>query len=370
MLIDMGQQAIRANQSGQASQSVDVLIVGGGPAGLATAIATSQRKLRTLVIDQDAAYIDKACGEGLMPDAVEALGDLGIKIPYSQSFLCRGIEFISSGVSVKADFRDQAGVGMPRHALHRLLIQRAMNCGVSFLWKSNLNEVSGHTAVIGGRSAGDKAIEARWIIGADGCKSGVRTRAALDGAFFSSRRFGYRRRYHIAPWTEYTQVYWGSGFQVYVTPVGPAEVCVVVLARDSRMRLDAALRAFPDLENRLRSAAVSSGERGGICTMRLLRRVTRESFALVGDASGSVDAITGCGLALAFRQANALGAALAKRSLNEYESAHRKLILKPWLWAQMLLALSRSDLLREVMMRTLAKEPRMYARLLAAHTVS
>src|ERR1700683_5013440 len=130
----------------QVNRFVDVLIMRGGRAGWATAMASGQQGLSTLVVDQDEPYIDKACGEGLMPDAVEALEQLGIEIPAAESAFCKGIEFISGDSDVRADFREQAGVGVPRYVLHRLLLQRAVDLGVEFLWKSRLKTFDGRTA--------------------------------------------------------------------------------------------------------------------------------------------------------------------------------------------------------------------------------
>lgn len=59
---------------------IDVFIVGGGPAGLAAAIAAKEKGLEAVVADAGEPPIDKACGEGLLPDAVDALARLGVKI--------------------------------------------------------------------------------------------------------------------------------------------------------------------------------------------------------------------------------------------------------------------------------------------------
>ncbi len=58
---------------------------------------------------------------------------------------------------------------------------------------------------------------------------------------------------------------------------------------------------------------------------RRLHRVTSGNIALIGDASGSVDAITGEGLALCFRQALELAGALKAEDLALYERAHARL---------------------------------------------
>ena len=62
-----------------------------------------------------------------------------------------------------------------------------------------------------------------------------------------------------------------------------------------------------------KGARPSPGILGAISALRVLRKVCRGAFALVGDASGSVDSLTGEGLGLAFQQANALAEALAER---------------------------------------------------------
>lgn len=52
---------------------IDVFVVGGGPAGLAAAIAARLKGFTVAVADGAHPPIDKACGEGLMPDSFGAL---------------------------------------------------------------------------------------------------------------------------------------------------------------------------------------------------------------------------------------------------------------------------------------------------------
>ena len=88
---------------------------------------------------------------------------------------------------------------------------------------------------------------------------------------------------------------------------------------------------------------------------------------MVGDASGSVDSLTGEGLGLAFQQANALAEALANGDFNEYEVAHRRINRPPESMSRLLLAMENHAWLRRRGLAALAKEPHLFERLLAVH---
>ncbi len=205
------------------------------------------------------------------------------------------------------------------------------------------------------------------MIGADGQKSRVRAWAGLDRARHESIRYGFRRHYQMQPWTDHVEVHWGTSCQVYVTPVGPQEVSVALLSSDARVRLDGALSQFPELNRRLADAVISSSERGAVTASRRLYKVVRGGTILVGDASGSVDAITGEGLCLSFRQALALADSLSSGDLDGYQEEHRRLSQGPILMSRMLLSMDRFPKLRRRVLRTLEAQPAVFAKLLAMH---
>jgi flavin-dependent dehydrogenase len=215
--------------------------------------------------------------------------------------------------------------------------------------------------------ADGQAIEAAWIVGADGGSSRVRTWAGLNASGRDSQRFGFRRHYPVAPWSQFMEIHWGDGCQLYITPTGPGEVCVVLISSDSRLRLEEALPRFPEVAERLRGAVPPTPERGGVSASRRLGRVARGRVALVGDASGSVDAITGEGLCLLFQQALALADALAAGDLSRYEAQHRAIGKRPARMAELMLLLDRRARLRHRAMRALASDPPLFSRMLALH---
>lgn len=106
---------------------IDVLIAGGGPAGLATAIHSALAGMEAVVVEPRAVPVDKACGEGLMPSGAAALDALGVRV---EGRPLRGIRYLDRRYAVEAVFRDGPGLGVRRTALHGALARRARELGV------------------------------------------------------------------------------------------------------------------------------------------------------------------------------------------------------------------------------------------------
>ncbi len=58
----------------------DLVVAGGGPVGIATALHAARAGLDVVVREPREGDIDKACGEGLMPGAVGDLRELGVAL--------------------------------------------------------------------------------------------------------------------------------------------------------------------------------------------------------------------------------------------------------------------------------------------------
>ena len=245
--------------------------------------------------------------------------------------------------------------GLQTHR-HKALAEQAERCGVDLRWGCTVADLA--------------SIRARWIVGADGTNSRTRKWAGLNACSHETRRFGFRRHFRVAPWTDYVEIYWGAGYQIYLTPIANDEVGVAVISRDPRLRVLDALRQFPVLAARLENKPETSIERGAITASRTLRRVARGNIALVGDASGSVDANTAEGLYLGFHQALALADALESGNLAQYESAHRRLSFRPRFMAGFMLTMDRWHSLRKRALPALASHPELFGGLLAMHVGS
>src|SRR5260370_6246557 len=305
-------------------QSTDVFVIGGGPAGLAAAIAARKRGFDVIVADGAEPPIDKACGEGLMPDTIRVLNQLGVQVSALDGFILDGIRFLDGNMSVKAEFSAGKGMGVRRVILHRHLVQQARKAVVTLQWKTSVTGISTAGVILAGNT-----VAARWIIGADGIRSRVRRWAGLEFSYQGQFRYAFRRHYRVQPWSAYTEVHWGRNAQAYVTPVGRTDVCVVLISRNPRERHTRLEAAFPQLADRIRSSASAGDERGGVTLSHGLKRVHRGRVALIGDASGSVDAITGDALCLSFHQAAPLADALQYVLPTRHPPAPRLLSRRP-----------------------------------------
>ncbi len=210
------------------SLTSDVLVVGGGPAGLAAAIALRKRGIDVLLVDALEPPIDKACGEGIMPDSRRELTRLGVELDPRYGAAFRGIRFCDDRSIVSADFPSGQGIGLRRVALHTALVDHAREVGVRMLWGKRVTLKPGEPAGLAG-----EPVSYRYLVGADGLSSRIRPWAGLERGELSPAVSASAPTTAIAPWSPYVEIHWGPLGQAYVTPVSAEEVCVSVMTRFS-----------------------------------------------------------------------------------------------------------------------------------------
>jgi flavin-dependent dehydrogenase len=346
---------------------IDVLVVGGGPVGLAAAIHCTLAGMSVAVAEPRAAPVDKACGEGVMPAALRRLAALGVT---PDGHPLRGIRYLDAAHQADAPFRHGNGLGVRRTVLHAALAARAAALGIPVIPArvTAFEEHAGHVAAVG--------VEARYLVAADGLHSTVRRVLERETPPPPGReprpaapRYGLRRHYRVAPWTDLVEVHWAAGAEAYVTPVSADVVGIGLLfarphyagprgdeangntpsgntpSRDEPSRDDAPAEAasagdgtrgesggdfaarlsdFPALRDRLGDAPPASEVRGAGPMRQNVRRRVHGRVLLVGDASGYVDALTGEGIGVGLAQAEVLARCLAADRPADYERAwHR-----------------------------------------------
>lgn len=320
------------------SVDADLLIAGGGPIGLVTALHARRAGLSALIVEPRTAPIDKACGEGLMPPAVRALADLGVTPP-GRPF--RGITYGADALTATADFRHGSGLAVRRTELHDALSKAVVAAGVQVL--------TGRVTEVGQDEHGVTAagIRARYLVAADGLHSPLRQLLGLARAVSAAPRWGLRAHYRCRPWSDRVEVWWSDHAEAYVTPL--ADECVgVALLTGERGSFAERLREFPALCARLPTEPIDS-PRGAGPLRQHATNVVAGRVLLVGDAAGYVDALTGEGLSIGFACAAALVQRIAAGNPQDYRRDHARLTRRyRWLTTALVAAAQQPRLRRHI----------------------
>jgi flavin-dependent dehydrogenase len=293
---------------------IDLLVAGGGPAGLATAILGAQAGLDVVVVERRHGAVDKACGEGLMPHALQMLGRLGVEPP-GKPF--HGITYSDGRHRVTGRFRGGAGRGVRRTALHAGLLEAATVAGVR-IEHGDIGPITQDAM-----SVHCSGFHARYLVAADGLHSPIRAALGLARPSGGARRWGIRRHHVMCPWSDCVEVYWSDNAEAYVTPV--ADDCVGVAILTSRKGgFDAHLGSFPVLQERVHGQAHGPDRAAGPLRQKVSRRAAGRVL-LVGDAAGYVDALTGEGLGIAFGAAELLVDCVTAGRPQDYDRRWRRM---------------------------------------------
>jgi len=344
-------------------KETQVLIVGGGPAGLACARALYLRGHRPVVLEKRHWPVDKVCGEGILPVGRQSLARLGVDPP-GQPFT--GIEYVRGRERAAADFLEGPGLAVRRLELSRALLHPEMES----LEGCRLQHA---------RRQGDwmevETTQGSWrcrlLVAADGLHSPLRHLFQLHRSTPSwLRRWGWRQHFQVSPWNHRVEVHYAPGCEAYLSPVGPDSLGVAVLSGPGRNRSNW-LEPFGELRERLGQRQLSPLAGLGPLWQRA-GSVHIPGLVLVGDAAGYLDACTGEGLSLALAQAEALAKLLPAHSsglvyMPEYATTFASIVRHYHALTWGVLLINRFPRLALAALRTLRRNPRIFQQLLSAN---
>jgi len=313
-----------------ATASTDVVVVGAGPAGAATAILLAGRGHSVTLFDRARFPRDKVCGEYLSPEASRILDRLGVlKAVDAGARPLRGMRITApDGTEVIGDYpcagrwrghRDHA-LAVPRRHLDTVLVERARELDVEVREGMRVTDllvargrVVGVSAVATRTGGPPERTAARLVVGADGRTSVV------------ARRLG---RYRPHPWLrrealvahvagvpcdpERGEIFLAPPTYSIVNPVADDVVNLsLVVPRGTARRakgdldgyFDRTTRALPGLGPRLGSARRLGPVRALGPLAYRVHPPRHDGVLLVGDACGFLDPFTGEGIYTALRSA-------------------------------------------------------------------
>lgn len=311
--------------------SVDVVVVGGGPAG--SAVATLLRREGHTVLLCDAARFPrhKICGEYVPPAALSFLDGLGVldEILALRPRRHVGMAVISpDGTEALGRYGGpDRGLALRRFDLDRALLNGARRSGATVLEGARVIDLRrssnrGHEVTMR-RDGSLEVVSARAVVGADGRNSFVARRLGLRQPEPRHRKWAVMAhcRGVRTPHDHGEMVVTPYGYcGLNPLPDGLANVCIVVDQRDmkraapARARLAGFFRrhlaSHPLVSSRTAGAEIVAGPWAtGPMACRSARSAA-DGVLLVGDAAGFYDPFTGEGIGMALR-----GAALAGRVL-------------------------------------------------------
>ena len=311
----------------------DVVVVGGGPAGTATALFLKQRGHDVLLVDEARFPRDKVCGDSVSPEAWRILGDLGAAqaVRALGPHPIRGMALTSpDGTSFRGDYRGtrEPGFAVRREALDHALLGRARDEGVEVREGLRATGLLIRDGAVGGVTCDNgrapEACLARLVVGADGRQSVVARRLGLLKEHPSLCKFAVRGYWEgIQGLEERGEMHVGGGGYCGVAPLSPTLGNVAfVLDRVEMASSGGDLESFyrerlslwPRLHERLARARLLAPPRAiGPLALEACR-VSAPGALLVGDSAGFYDPFTGEGVTLALRSAE-IAAGVATRAL-------------------------------------------------------
>jgi menaquinone-9 beta-reductase len=367
----------------------DVIVIGGGPAGSATALFLARSGHKVMLLDQATFPRDKVCGEFISPAADPILDELGVlsAIEATSPLRLRGVAISSyENTELAIEYPPHPDVkgpmtslSLPRFVFDELMMQKVKQVGVEVREGHKVTDFiieDGNVIGVRGRGASRKAFEFRSPVVVDaGGRNGISLRRfALKKKNTGSGKIALAAHWTVPkPLLDYCYMHISPPGYTGIAPTGKNQVNVVLVV-DKNCLQGTDLQGFyvqTVLQNPLRRSLLDKGE-----VEEKVRSVDSLAFSvrppkaggllLVGDAAGFIDPFTGEGIYLSLRSAQiasgVIDAAFKKKdfsraALSAYEGLRNQEFKKKFLLSKILQWLIYNRPLCNRVIRTLAGNP-------------
>ena len=374
-------------------ESAQAIVIGGGPAGSATAWALASQGIDVIVADKANFPRDKPCAEYLSPQASRILSAMGVldTVEKAGAAQLAGMRVRSpDGGIIHGEFaakhgftgfRDR-GLALRRRYLDPILLQAARTAGASVREGVALDSlITVGDTVVGVRLKSEgqvREIRAPLVIGADGLRSTVAHRLDLVARSRWPRRVAFVAHFRdVQGIGGYGEMHVERDGYVGLADVGHGETNVALVVPKSLAR-DASgdtagfmtrwLAHHPQLAPRFAAATRVSPVRVTGPFASHARRGYAPGAALVGDAADFFDPFTGEGMYAALRGGEMLGefardaivsgsARASLEALKAYDAARIREFRNKWLVERAIGAAVSSPMLMNHAARVLGARP-------------
>ncbi len=344
---------------------MDVLVIGAGPAGSATAALLAAAGYSVLAVDRAEFPREKACAEYLSPEAVRILDRLGVVATLEREGAAplEGMKVTAPrGATAHGRFAAACprpfrptGLSVSRRVLDLALVQAARAAGASVLERTSLTELLLERGAIVGAVVQDASgrhfpTRARLTVGADGLRSvvarriGRRThgnprRMAFVAHITGVAAMSSSAELHFGP-TSYIGLNRIEHDLVNVALVVPSRRAAAARGRPAEFFFEC-LAEFPRVAERMRAGRVVRPIMATGPFAAYSRRVVTRSSLLVGDAADFYDPVTGDGIYSALRGAELVAESMIPalsdpgpvnmQALRRYQRLRRRTFAGKWL---------------------------------------
>src|SRR5581483_103451 len=302
-----------------------IAIVGGGPAGAYAAAALASAGRNVLLFDEKLAW-EKPCGGGLTDKAISRWPFLR-ELPAERNWITNCELIAPSGAKVRFDLDKQIAI-FSRLTLNGLLLDRAVRAGAKVVRERvvAVEQQSGEWQI----QSSSSRHSADYLILASGARNPFRSKFAPN---LGPENFIVAVGYYIPGSSSTVQVKFIDGLHGYIWIFPRADHFSAGICGHMQGKSTAELREL--LEQHLPEFGLS--HESGRFYAHILPSLTPESlrsmslcgdgWAMIGDAAGLVDAITGEGLYYALRSAELVAESILSDSPETYACAAQREII-------------------------------------------